>query len=332
MKPLYHRSVFVLLTLAVSVSTAACVTHRTAASVPAAPLSATPRDENIVIARINETNITRLALIEMMNRISTANANKKISEPEAATRKRAMDLLIVQELAYQEAKRTGLTLRAGILDKAMEKLRMEAGSAEEYGKFLEKEHLTDADLRARVERNLLIQQAFFTETVAKIVIPEDERKKEYERTKDQFTDPEKITITDITFFLGLDDPASIERANAVLARILEDKDKDPANLRSDGTFLVQNYELEKKREPLLYDAARKLKVGELSGVIRTRDSIHIIKLTDYVPEKPKAYQEVSTAIENRLRAVALKTRRAEWELQLKQNARIEILDGQEKAQ
>jgi parvulin-like peptidyl-prolyl isomerase len=243
-----------------------------------------------------------------------------------------LDLLVLQELAFQAATRQGLRLGAGVLDKAMVKLKADAGSEEEYRKFLEKEHMTEADLRIRVERNLLIQQILTEEVVTKIVIPEDDLQKEYERTRDRFMDPEKISVTDVTFFLKLDDPASMEQANAILARINTDKDKDPGNLVSDGTFLVQSYELEKAREPLLYEAVRKLKVGEVSGVIKTRDSIHIIKLTNYIPERPKTYKEVRSVIEGRLKAATQKTRRQEWERELKQGARIEIMDEQEHVQ
>jgi len=332
MKSLFSRTRIILSVLAALVIIAGCVTRPPAVPGPTPLLTAAPGDEQRIVARVNETNITTYALIEMMNRISMANQGKKISEPRAATRKRALDLLIVQELAFQAAKRQGLSLGAGVLDKAMGKLKTDAGGAEEYGKFLAKEHMTEADLRVRVERNLLIQQVFFAETITKIVIPEDELQKEYERTRDRFMDPEKITVTDVTLFLGLDDPASTEQANALLTRILADKDKDPANLVSDGTFLVQSYELEKKREPILYDAVRKLQVGELSGVIKTRDSFHIIKLTDYIPERPKTYLDMRSVIEGRLKSVALKTRRQEWEQELKQNARIEILDAQEPVQ
>jgi hypothetical protein len=332
MKFSFQRSGVIILLLAASFITAGCVARPQAAPFTLSPLAAAPADRNIVVAKVNETNITRYALIEMMNRLSAANPGKNISEPRAATRKRALDLLVLQELAFQAATRQHLGLGAGVLDKAMEKLRADAGGEEGYRKFLEKEQMTDAGFRARVERNLLIQQILAAEMVTKIVISEDDLQKEYERTKDRLRDPEKITVTDVTFFLKLDDPASMEQANAVLTRIQADKDKDPGNLVSDGTFLVQNYELEKNREPVLYDAVRKLDVGGLSGVIKTRDSIHIVKLTNYLPEKPKPYKEVRSVIEGRLKAALQKTRRREWEQELKQGARIEIMDAREPVQ
>jgi hypothetical protein len=332
MKSLFPRAGIILSFLAASFIIAGCATRPPAISAPLPPLATKPGDRDIIVARVNGTNITRFALIEMMNRLNTANISKKVSEPRAATRKRALDLLVVQELAFQSAVHQGLRLREGVLDKVMDKIKADAGSAEEFGRFLEKEQMTEAVLRARVERNLLIQQLLATEMLTNIVISEDDIQKEYERTKDQFMDPEKVTVTDVTFFLELDDPASMGRANAILAKIKADKGNDPETLVSDGTFLVHTYEMEKYREPALYDAVRKLKVGELSDVIKTRDSFHIIKLTGYVPEKPKSYQEMRSVIEGRLKAAAQKTRRQEWERELKQGARIEIMDAHEPAQ
>jgi len=261
-----------------------------------------------------------------MNRLNAVNERRPTPEPPDVIRKKALDLLVLEELAVQQAKRQGVSLGQNGLDNAMEKLQANLGHEEGYKNYLEKEGLSEAELRSRVERSLLIQLMYGHEVVQKATVPADAARKEYEQHKDQYVAPEQIILVDVILFLKQDDSDSMKKANEVLARIQAEKDKDPSNLTTDGTFVVRTLDSETDKEPLLYDAARKLKPGEVSGVISTPDSLHIIKLLKNVPEGPMPYEEVSGAIERKLRAAAQQKRRQEWEQELKKDAKIELLD------
>ena len=67
--------------------------------------------------------------------------------------------------------------------------------------------------------------------------------------------------------------------------------------------------------------------AEVSGVISAPDSLHIIKLLEYAPERPLTYEEAGGAIERKLRAAAQQKRRQEWEQELKKDAKIELPDA-----
>ncbi len=294
-------------------------------ALPSPSLVATPEDRNVIVAKVNGVGITREALIDIMNRMSAVNERNSVSEAREATRERALDKLIFDELAFQEARRRGLSPGEGALDRAIGTIKANLGNEEAFKSFLAKQGLSEESLRPQVERVLLLQLIVGQEVTQKAGISEETVRKEYERQKDRLVDPGKVTVEDVVFFLKLDDAASMAKANEVLARINADKDKDPANVAADGTFIVQRVELDKEKEPALYDAAGKLKEGELSGVIRTSDSLHIIRLAEYQPERQRSFDEVKGLLKARLISDAQEKRKREWGRELKKGAKIEIM-------
>lgn len=293
---------------------------------PQPPLAATQEDRKIVIAKVNGVEINRYSLIDMMNHVSAINERASISEPREEIRKKALDRLIFEELAFQESRGRGLTVGEGALDRAMGTVRANLGDEEAYKDFLAKQGITAEELRSLMERVLLLQLIIDQEVTKKTSVPDHEVRKEYERQKDELIAPGKVAVEDVVFFLDLDAPASLAKANEVLARINAAPDKDPASLVPDGTFLVRHIDLNREKEPVLYDAARKLQEGELSGVIRTSDSLHIIRLTTYVPERQRSYDEVKGSLETKLKTAAQRKRLKEWERDLRAGAAIEIVD------
>ncbi len=289
------------------------------------PLSATPEDKRIIVAKVNAADITNHSLIQMMNRMGAKNAETSVSEPLDETRKRALDKLIFQELSFQEAVRQGLRVEQSSIDKAISNLRENVGGEQKFQDFLAKELITEAELRSQVERILLYDLIIGKEVREKASVTADDVRKEYEQRKDQYITREKITVADVVLFLKQDDPASIKKANEIIAKINADKDKDPMNLVADGTFIVRNLDINKEKDPALYEAARKLKQGDLSGVITTSDSLHIIRLTEYAPERQLPYEEVKDPLEGKLKTAALKKRLQEWDRELKKDAKIEIM-------
>ena len=65
---------------------------------------------------------------------------------------------------------------------------------------------------------------------------------------------------------------------------------------------------------------------DLSGIIATPAGVHIIKLESYTPERQLSFGEAKPQIEAQLKNPAREKRTREWELELKQSAKIEILE------
>jgi parvulin-like peptidyl-prolyl isomerase len=320
-----------VLVFVAALAIAGCAKHPTVAA-PASPApleEALPGDRKIIVAKVNGADITKYALINMMDRLIAINLKTSISESREATRKKALDQLIFQELAYQEAVRRGLSVEEQRVDYAMDKFITSVGHEQGYNDFLERQQLTPVEVRASIERSLLLQLIAAREVMEKVSVTDDDVLKEYEQQKDQHITPEKVTVVDVLISPKLDDQASMKKASEILAAINADKDKNPQNLVRDDTFTVKSRDLQKEKEPALYDAARKLKQGELSGVIKTGDGTHIMQLTQYTPAKQTPFEEVKGPLKETLRAMAQIKRFQEWEQELKKDAKIELLDTPE---
>jgi parvulin-like peptidyl-prolyl isomerase len=279
----------------------------------------------VIAARVNGVEITEASVVKMMNHMGAKKGQNGTGFGDTENlRKEALDRLIFQELAYQKAKGENMTADPKKVDDALAVIKTNLGGGDEYGKFLEKEGVTEAELRAQVEKSLILDHIFSREVREKASVSEDAIKKEYEQNKDALVKHEKIAVIDVVFFLDMKDAVSVRKAETVLHKIQDDKDKNPQNLVSDGTFVVRDMLLAKNNEPVLYEAAKKLATGQLSGVLRTADSIHIIKLMEYVPEKRYTFDEVRNSLETKLKAQEQKKRLREWEGELRMGARIEV--------
>jgi parvulin-like peptidyl-prolyl isomerase len=283
--------------------------------------------KQIVVAEVNGSGISMYTLVKMMNRIGAKRAVAATTpEDIEAVKKEALDRLILQELAFQKALSLGLRTPQEAIDASLANLRENIGDEESYKQFLEKEQVTEQELRAQVERSLTLERIFEQEVYQKTSIPEDELKKIYEKEKGNYIKPEKVSTVDV-FFAGKDgDDSLAKKAEAVRAKILQDKSRDPWRLVLDGTFIVRNYELRAGKDQELREEAKKLTIGEISRIVKAPDGIHIIKLREYSPERQLTFDEARGSLENRLRASAQEKRLREWEQELRGAAKIEIKD------
>ena len=293
---------------------------------PLPPIAATPEDKKIIVAKVNGAEITRHSLVYLMNKINETNNPDSPPDSRENIRKKALDRLVVEELVFQDAKNRGLHLEPGALDSAMGKIKAKLGTEAAYANLLAKQNITETELRSSIERSLLVQLIYDKEVNKKISVSDDDVRKEYERQKNALIVPAKVTVDDVLLFVDQNDPSLTSKIHKVLAAIDADKDKDPMNLVPDGTFIVRSLEVDKEQEPALYEAALKLKPGELSGMIKSIDSVHIIKLTQYTPEKQLSFDEVKGSLESTLKTAARKKRLREWETELKKSAKIEIME------
>lgn len=284
--------------------------------------------DKIIVAKVNGAEITMTSLIAMMNSVGgqMSQGHGGATPDREEIRKFALDRLILQETAYQKAKAAGILAEQKNIDNALTNFKMNIGGEEEYKKFLEREKLTEGDLRAQVERRLVLETIYAREVLDKISVPEDKLKKEYEKEKSKFTAPEKISLIDVVILSNASDKdtGAGDKAGEVLRKI-KDSNNDPWRLVLDGSFIVRAYEPKQPKDSELIEVARKMKEGELSDVIKVGDSMHIIKLEKYEPEKQLAFDEIRSAIENKFKAEAQQQRMKEWSEELKRNAKVEIL-------
>jgi parvulin-like peptidyl-prolyl isomerase len=290
--------------------------------------------KTVIVARVNAVDITMRSLINLMNAMNARQGKAdRTAEEKNTLRKKALDRLVFEELAYQEATADGIKADPAEVEKDLQDLKIKLGGPEGFKEQLEKDDATEEEVRAEIARTKVLQSIFQKEIYDKATVSDDEIKKAYEKgKKNKFTIAEKVEVDDIVFFLDPEKEESLQKAQKVLMMVKNSSDKDPRKLVPDGTFIVKKGELIKKAEPQLYDEAKKLKPGEFSGVIQGSDSLHILKLEQYTPERQLSMEEMKGYLDSELRGAAQMNRLHEWEKELKKGAAVEIFDTGEGGQ
>ncbi len=301
-----------------------CTKHLPAAE-KASKEAAVVNDEakKIVVAKVNNAELSMDSLVKIMNRLpdKTGGATESLEE----RRKRALDSLVLLELAYQRAKEQKSMVDPTKIDLSISNFINNTGGEKEYSEYLKSNNITEADLRSEIERGLTIEQIYAKEVVDSVSIPEEELRREYENVQEQLIQPEKVSIIDV-HVLKNDGKGAKTKAEKLLRMIKADARQDPWKLILDGTFTVRKLLVRPERERELYEAAKKLKPQQFSGVINASDGVHIIKLENYSPERKLTFEEAKTKMEATLKGPAVEKRTREWEEELKKDAKIEILD------
>jgi parvulin-like peptidyl-prolyl isomerase len=297
----------------------------------AAPGETAPSNEEpkgTIVARVNGVGITLRSLIYTMEQFGKQQGANAEKPPEnGAVRKKALDRLILEELAVQKAWAEGLKADPADVDRQIQELKTKLGD-EAFRQTLDKEQVTEKELRTAIERRIalqLINQKEIVDVAGNVPLSEEAINREYEKTKERLTVHEKMEVIDVVLFLEPEDPQSAKKAEEVLKAIMADKDRDPHSLVPDNNYIVYDIEVKKMQQPEIYQEARKLEVGGISGVIKTGDSLHIIKLKSYTPEKQFPLDEVRKYLEMNLREEALRNRLHQWEAEIRKDARIEIM-------
>jgi foldase protein PrsA len=285
--------------------------------------------KSIVVATVNAVPITMDAVVRMMNRMKIPNHGELPADYQNELRNAAVQRLVLQELAYQKAKTAGLTVDQKEIDQLIISFKEKMGGEKEASEFLAKEGLAQVDLNAQVHRSLMLEQIYASEVAAKASVSEEDLQREYEKEKKNFILPEKIKITDVIVFGKEDEKKARQKARELKTRITGDKDQDPWKLVLDGSFLVRNMDLrqgqEKNRQ--LYLAAKAMKRGEVSDVVKNDEGYHVIKLIESSPEKQLSLEEAKPTLEARLKAGAHQKRLDAWSEELRKDAKIEIKDS-----
>ena len=200
---------------------------------------------NMTVARVNGSVITMDRVVRMMNRIGPIkDADQK--ESLQAVRKTALEQLILQELALQQARSGNIRPDTKDIDTAIANLKENLGGEQAYKDFLMKQGLAEAEVRADAERGLTLERIYDQEVTRKASVPEDHLKQEYEREKNRYIVPEKVVVTDVFFVKKGASAPSFKKAQKIRTQINKDASRDPWKLVLDGTFLVRTIELQKE--------------------------------------------------------------------------------------
>ena len=278
-----------------------------------------------VVATVNGTSLTQKDLDAELDRlIPTITFHRSVSnEKRKFYYDQALQELINRELQYQDALARNMKPEKEKLDAQMERIRNKFKTPEEYKAASEKEGLSEENVRARIEKNMMIQTVFSDTVTAKVKVSDEEVKQYYEKNASRFKQPESVKLRLIS--------AKDEKKARDILEMLKSGDDfgEIAYNMSEDSYREKSgdigYMHKGRMVPEIEEAAFKLKIGETSGVINAENTWFIIKLEDKKPEHQLPFEEVRDKLKIDLEKERTKELNDKWIADLRAKAKIEVL-------
>jgi parvulin-like peptidyl-prolyl isomerase len=334
--------VFALLLVAVSGMAGQVPSHApTGATKQAAPIASPFQVSDKPVARVNGSVLTdRDLLREMLQIFPYARQHNGFPKAEeAAIRQGALEMIIFEELVYQEAQRRKMTVPAQQLKQAEIDFKKQFDSAAEYQQFLKEEMGgSDGAVRERIKRSLLIEQVLKIEVEQKSAVSEAEVKAYYDKNSAKFQVPETFTFQTISILPPQNpNPDQVKegqkRANEALKQAKATKSYQEFGLlaekMSEDDFHVNmgdHKEVGKdKLPPQVVKALLAMKPGQVSDIIQIDQAYTIVRLNAHSPARKQSFAEVRNGLTSELQKNKYEGLRTALDKQLRERAKVEVL-------
>ncbi len=310
----------------------------TASAAPVSPVQISDKP----VARVNGAVLTDRDLVREMFAIFpyAKQHNGFPKTQEAAIRQGALEMIIFEELVYQEAGRRKLVIPAERLNRAEADFRKQFNSPEEYQQYLQVEmHGSSQALRKQIQRSLLIEEVLKTDVGDKATVTPAEVKAYYEKNQARFQQPESFTIQTISILpprtgTGANVVAeSRKRAEDALRQAKATKNYQEFGLLaekiSEDDFRVNMGDHKAvgrdKLPPQVVKALLDMQSGQITGVIQIENAFTIVRLNAHNPPKTQSLAEVKPELLPELQKMKYEQLRSNLAKGLRAKAKIEIV-------
>src|SRR5215471_14175023 len=260
-------------------------------------------------------------------------------EMEPQIRKGAMQMIIFEELVYQEARRRKMTVPPAKLQRAEADFRSQFSSATEYQQFLQQEFKGSKQaLREKISRSLLIDALLKSEVGRKAVISPVELKAYYDKNPARFEYPESFSIQTISFIPPEKaTPQQIQearkRAENALPQAKAAKDYEAFGMlaekisEDDYRVMMGDHKAmdRSKLAPQVLQVLQKMQPGQVTDVIEVGQIYTIVRLNKHVNSGKTKFEDVKAQLAKELEMQKTNQIRAALDKKLRQNAKIEEL-------
>jgi peptidyl-prolyl cis-trans isomerase SurA len=255
----------------------------------------------------------------------------------ADIRKGAIEMIVFEELLYQEAKRIKVPIAPEQLSRAESEFRKQLGSSE-YEKFLRTECQGSKQvLREKVRRSLLIEKMLATEVEQKSIVTATEVKAYYDNNPKQFEKRESLRIQTISILPPKDGGASDKEVHkraeeayklATATKGFQDFGLLAEKISDDDWHVNmgdRSYVEISALPPQIVKAAAAMKPGEVSSLIQLGNAYTIFRLVDHESAGKKPFAVVKDKLKANLQKQKQAEIRAVLNQRLRKSAKVEVL-------
>jgi parvulin-like peptidyl-prolyl isomerase len=304
------------------------------------PMVAAPQVNDKTVATVNGKVLTDRDLLREMYAIFpyAQQHNGFPKAQEASIRQGALEMIIFEELVYQEAVRRNLTVSSEKLNAAEAEFRKQFKSPDQYQDYLRTEmHGSTQQLRQQIRRSLLIEQLLKTEVENKSTVSLAELKAYYEANPARFEQPETFTFQSISVMPPM--KPTPEQAKAAQQKA-EDAVRQAKATKSYQEFGLLAEKLSEddfrvnmgdhkvvrsdKLPPQVVKALAAIQPGQVTGAIQIESAYTIIRLNAHTPAHKKSLEEVKAELKVDLQKSKYEKLRSALAKQLRAKAKIEV--------
>lgn len=338
----YKFSIFLLMTaLAAEAQIASHATNSAQPAQPAASSATAFQLTDKPVAKVNGAVLTdRDLLREMLAIFPYAGQHNGFPKAqEASIRQGALEMIIFEELVYQEAGRRRLTVSPERISHAEAEFRKQFHSPDEYQQYLQMEmHGSRQVLRKRIERSLLIEQVLKTDVDDKSAVSLAEIKAFYDKNPARFEKPESFDFQSISILPPPKPTADAisknrKRAEDTLRQAQATKTYQEFGLLaekiSEDDFRVnmgdhRNVSRD-KLPPQFVKAAVAMQAVQVSDVIQIENAFTIFRLNAHNPPQKQSLANVKNDVRTELQKSKYERLRSNLAKSLRAKAKIEIV-------
>lgn len=260
-------------------------------------------------------------------------------ELEPDIRKGALQMIIFEELVYQEAQRRKISITPTRMNRAEADLRKQFPSADDYNGFLQTEFRgSQAAMREKIRRSLMIEQLLKAEVDSKSTVSIAEAKAYYDKNPGSFEYPETFSIQTISFVPPEKaTPSQVQearkRAEETLPKAKATKTYEEFGIlaekvsEDDYRVMMGDHKplARSQLAPVVLQALVNLQSGQVTDVLQVDNICTIVRLNKHVLPGKKKFEEVKDQLIKQLEKTKTNQIRANLDKKLKQRAKIEVL-------
>ena len=258
---------------------------------------------------------------------------------EKEIRQGAMQMIIFEELVYQEAVRRKMTIAPARVTREENNFKSQFPSQAEFNEYLKTElGGSEAKLRQMIKRSLLIDAMLKQEVDNKAVVTLAEARSYYEKNPKAFEHGETFTLQTISIIPPDQASASVvedarKRAESILAQAKATKNYEQFGLLAEKAS-EDDYRVDMgdrkvvkadKLPPEVVKIAQKMKPGEVSGLIPLGTAWTILRVNAHTPPGKSTFAEVRANLMSDLQKQKYEHLRVALDKRLHQNAQIQEL-------
>lgn len=305
--------------------------------VAAAPALSAQEVVEEIVAVVNDDVITLSefrAQFEMAQSALRAQVpQEQQAQAEEGLRKEFLNSLITQMLLLQKAKELGLNVQEQ-LKAAVERIKQDNNIASDADlrRALEQQGVSYETWLRQYEENILRDAVVYTEVRRSIALGDSEVVQYYKKNPAEFTVPTEYKLNAI-YLAG--EGRTAEAAESQKAAV-------DAKLKSGAAFAEAAAELSDppmkeakgelgtfkagELEPALESAVDKLKAGETSGWINSKNGWYLLQLVEKKDSRLKSFEESRSEVEQKLFAEKSSVKEAAYLKELREKSYVKILN------